>query len=269
MSGSVAWADLERQSEAVADRLRDSGVPRGGVVAVDAPASFEAAAAILGIVRAGAVAAPLPVDRTWRENAAAMRLLDPLLVLGRETVVHPGRTLDAPGVVVLTSGTTAAPKGVVLSETALAASATAWLAALPPATGWLLALGLAHVAGSASCGGAAGVGCRSGSPRPATRRPQLAALARNPRPATFHSYRRSSPACSTPSVTRHHRRASRRAPRRRLDPADARDPRTRRWLAGRPDVRPERGGLRRDGAGDGRRHGRRRRAPDGRSPAFG
>ena len=52
-----------------------------------------------------------------------------------------------PGVVVLTSGTTAAPKGVVLSESALEASATAWLAAVPPATGWLLALGLSHVAG--------------------------------------------------------------------------------------------------------------------------
>ncbi len=29
----------------------------------------------------------------------------------------------------------------------MAASAAAWLAALPPATGWLLALGLGHVAG--------------------------------------------------------------------------------------------------------------------------
>ncbi len=47
----------------------------------------------------------------------------------------------------LTSGTTARPKGVVLSVAALAASADAWLAALPPATGWLLALSLGHVAG--------------------------------------------------------------------------------------------------------------------------
>ena len=47
----------------------------------------------------------------------------------------------------LTSGTTGRPRGVVLSARALAASADAWLAALPPATGWALALGLAHVAG--------------------------------------------------------------------------------------------------------------------------
>ena len=47
----------------------------------------------------------------------------------------------------LTSGTTGRPRGVVLSGRAMAASADAWLAGLPPATGWLLALGLGHVAG--------------------------------------------------------------------------------------------------------------------------
>ena len=52
-----------------------------------------------------------------------------------------------PGAIVLTSGTTGRPKAVVLSAAALLASADAWLAALPPATGWLLAVGLNHVAG--------------------------------------------------------------------------------------------------------------------------
>ncbi len=93
------------------------------------------------------MAAPLPVGRTAPETAAALALLDPVLFLGRDEPVRDGRTLDGPGVVVLTSGTTAAPKGVVLSVDALDASAAAWLAALPPASGWLLALGLAHVAG--------------------------------------------------------------------------------------------------------------------------
>ena len=53
----------------------------------------------------------------------------------------------APAVIVLTSGTTGRPKAVVLSTAALVASAEAWLAVLPEATGWLLAVGLAHVAG--------------------------------------------------------------------------------------------------------------------------
>ena len=59
----------------------------------------------------------------------------------------PDRDPEAPAVVVLTSGTTGRPKGVVLSSRAMAASADAWLAALPPATGWAMPLGLGHVAG--------------------------------------------------------------------------------------------------------------------------
>ena len=53
----------------------------------------------------------------------------------------------APAAIVLTSGTTGRPKAVVLSGTALRVSAEAWLAVLPPATGWVLAVGLGHVAG--------------------------------------------------------------------------------------------------------------------------
>ena len=53
----------------------------------------------------------------------------------------------APAAIVLTSGTTGHPKAVVLSGTALRLSAEAWLAVLPPATGWVLAVGLGHVAG--------------------------------------------------------------------------------------------------------------------------
>ncbi len=58
-----------------------------------------------------------------------------------------GTSLDGAAVVVTTSGTTGRPKGVVLSAAALDASARAWISVLPPATGWLLALGLGHVAG--------------------------------------------------------------------------------------------------------------------------
>ncbi|MFO1541354.1 MAG: alpha/beta fold hydrolase, partial [Chloroflexota bacterium] len=60
----------------------------------------------------------------------------------------PAAVLGGPGTLVLpTSGTTAAPRLVRLPAVTLAASAAAWAAFLPPATGWLLSLGLGHVAG--------------------------------------------------------------------------------------------------------------------------
>ena len=59
----------------------------------------------------------------------------------------PGLDPNAPAVAVLTSGTSGRPKVTLLSHAAMAASAGAWSAALPQATGWLLCLGLAHVAG--------------------------------------------------------------------------------------------------------------------------
>ena len=49
--------------------------------------------------------------------------------------------------VVPTSGSTARPKLARLPLDRLTASAAAWIEALPPATGWLLSVGLTHVAG--------------------------------------------------------------------------------------------------------------------------
>ena len=177
------WTGLERRCGAMAADLDARRVPPGGVVALTADASIDAVVGVLGTVRAGRVAAPVPTRLTATERAAIQAVLRPIVTLGRPgrgaldgeaadggaaggaadgaadggaaggaadgaaDGGAPGRVLDAPGVVVLTSGTTAAPKGVILSSAALQASADAWLAALPPATGWLLALGLGHVAG--------------------------------------------------------------------------------------------------------------------------
>ena len=100
------------------------------------------------------MAAPVPAGLTSREIAVALEVLAPSLVLRVAELTaadEPFRATDrdpeAPAVVVLTSGTTGRPKGVVLSSRAMAASADAWLAALPPATGWAMPLGLGHVAG--------------------------------------------------------------------------------------------------------------------------
>lgn len=153
--------------------------PPGGVVALLAEPSAAAIAAIHGIRRTGALLAPLPTNRTASELAAAVAILDPAVVvcddageapwslLGRPTLrlgdlvpagqsppvetrvaIDPAATVEPPpAVAILTSGTTGRVRIALLSDAALAASARAWLAALPASTGWLLALGLGHVAG--------------------------------------------------------------------------------------------------------------------------
>ena len=159
-AGTCTWAELDRRCDAAAAAVRGAGVEPGGVVVVQAEPSADAVAAILGVIRAGGVAAPVSTGLATPELAAALDVLSPALVL-RDAVpsetTGPGIALavaghrafdpEAPAVIVLTSGTTGHPKGVVLSGRAMAASAESWLAALPPATGWLLAVGLGHVAG--------------------------------------------------------------------------------------------------------------------------
>lgn len=169
-----SWSDLDRHADAVAAGLGRAGVGVGSRVVVIAPPSVGAVAALHGIARAGAVAAPLGDRSTGAELAAALEVIDPAVVLvagnrtgaitatGRPTVdlerlleapagddppPRPLVSADAPAVIVPTSGTTGRSKAAILSAAAMVASAEAWLAALPPATGWLLAVGIGHVAG--------------------------------------------------------------------------------------------------------------------------
>ncbi len=155
---TLTWAELDGLASTIAGSVAGAGIVPGERVALLGPAGAMDAAAILGILRAGAVVAPVPAGLTARETATALGVLAPALVLRLADVVPalapfeapspaPDRDPEAPAVVVLTSGTTGRPKGVVLSSRAMAASADAWMAALPPATGWAMPLGLGHVAG--------------------------------------------------------------------------------------------------------------------------
>jgi O-succinylbenzoic acid--CoA ligase len=154
----LTWAGLSGHADEIARSMRSRGVRAGHRVALDVPARGEAIAVLVALLRIGATVAPLPAGLTRREREAALEVLDPAAVVdGGVLASFPARAgtddegpeegPESAAVVVLTSGTTGRPKGVVLSHRAMAASADAWLAALPPATGWAMPLGLGHVAG--------------------------------------------------------------------------------------------------------------------------
>jgi O-succinylbenzoic acid--CoA ligase len=172
-AGDLSFGALDRAADAAAAALRVSGVAPGDRVALLAVPSGEAIALLAGILRSGAVAVPLGTRLTSREIAAALEETTPALLVHDADLVDvagghgvpalapaallarafgaPLRSVDvdpeAAAVAVLTSGTSGRPKAALLSHRALAASAVEWTAVLPPATGWLLCLGLAHVAG--------------------------------------------------------------------------------------------------------------------------
>ncbi len=168
-----SFAELDARADELAAGLVASGVRPGDRVALLAAPSATAIALLAAAGRARACVAPLGTRLTGPELAAAGLEIAPRLVVHDDEHATPAVALgaafvglealaaralgvpapaieldpDAPAVAVLTSGTTGRPKAALLSHAAMAASAGAWSAALPAATGWLLCLGLAHVAG--------------------------------------------------------------------------------------------------------------------------
>ena len=135
-------------------------------VALLPPSTPEGVAALLGLL--GAPVTALIVHPRWsaREAADAIRRSGSTLLLHgsgqppalpglsacdlRALAPRAGAVLPDPGpgeLVLSTSGTTGRPGLVRLPAASLLASAAAWKSFLPPATAWLLSLGLGHVAG--------------------------------------------------------------------------------------------------------------------------
>jgi O-succinylbenzoic acid--CoA ligase len=157
----LTWDALARRVvRATGSLLGTDDAEPGERLAVVADDPISSIIATLAVLRAGAVAALIPAGLTARERLAAIEAFGRPRFVGRSLAIAASDGPFVPGlvgpravdpalraVIVLTSGTSGQPKGVVLPEACLAASADLWLAVLPPATGWLLALGLSHVAG--------------------------------------------------------------------------------------------------------------------------
>jgi non-ribosomal peptide synthetase component E (peptide arylation enzyme) len=71
----LTYADAERAVKAMSGRLRDLGLPAGSIVAFQVPNIVESVIALLAVVRAGLIAAPMPL--LWRQ-ADAVAALGPL-----------------------------------------------------------------------------------------------------------------------------------------------------------------------------------------------
>lgn len=174
-----SWARLDRQADAIAAAMTANDIEPGGRVGLWSSGSALGIAALSGIARAGVSIVLVNPRLTVPEirgllaaadcrilvtDATEPSLADPDIALirldqvrqadGNEPSPDDAGTDDAgpdgaatTEYIVPTSGSTARPKLARLPRDRLAASARAWNEVLPPATGWLLSLGLAHVAG--------------------------------------------------------------------------------------------------------------------------
>jgi hypothetical protein len=69
---ALTYAEADRAISALAATLRSFGLPADSVVALQLPNTVESVIALLGVLRAGMIAAPLPL--LWREKEAAAAL---------------------------------------------------------------------------------------------------------------------------------------------------------------------------------------------------
>jgi O-succinylbenzoic acid--CoA ligase len=148
--GALTYAELHDRASRAAGALRDRGAAPGERVAIALPAGEDFAVALHACLLLGAAAVPLDLRAPDPPTGGAQIIVDePVPTTGEPIeggVVHD---LDAPAIVVHTSGTTADPAPVELTYGNWLWSALGSAAALGSADHdrWLCTLPLVHVGG--------------------------------------------------------------------------------------------------------------------------
>jgi O-succinylbenzoic acid--CoA ligase len=153
--GALTYAELDAAATLAAQRLSALGARPGDRVAIALPARRAFVETLHGCMRLGAVAVPVdlrlsPAERRLRTTGCAAIVSAPLDGFADEHApLTPTHDLDAPAIVVHTSGTTAGPRAIELTFGNWLWSALGSAAALGTVPGdrWLCTLPLAHVGG--------------------------------------------------------------------------------------------------------------------------
>jgi len=150
--GALTWRALDGRAGAVARSLRDDGVGPGDRLAIATGDLTEMVVGIIAGLKTGAAIAPLNPRLNAAEKREILDALGSARVLDRVpdgAAAFPAVETEpeAPAIILFTSGSTGAPKGVVLSQHAVVAGMTLWIEAalkLRPDDVTISVLPLAH-----------------------------------------------------------------------------------------------------------------------------
>jgi O-succinylbenzoic acid--CoA ligase len=155
--GALTYAQLEERATGAARALHARGARAGQRVGLALPAGLAFAEALHGCLLLGAVAVPLDLrlgagERAARAAGCAVVVEEPLAGAGpgeANALLRGAHDLDAPAVVLHTSGTTAGGRPVALTygNWLWSALGSAVALGLDPDERWLCVLPLAHVGG--------------------------------------------------------------------------------------------------------------------------